>query len=466
MPRQDVYAGPAILSYGFRPFFLAGALYAALAVMLWLPMFFGEIGTMSAFAPRDWHIHEMLYGYLPAVVTGFLFTAIPNWTGRLPLRGGPLLGLFALWLAGRVAVSASALIGWAPAAAIDCAFLVLVVAVAAREIVAGKNWRNLRVVVLVSILAAGNIAFHLQAHFSDVAEYGTRLGIATAVMLVTVIGGRVVPTFTHNWLVQANPGRLPASFGRFDVIVILFSAAALLLWIVDAAGLTVGTLLLLAGVLHLVRLARWAGDRTLHNRLVLILHVGYAFVPVGFLLMVAAAMGLLSPTAGIHAWAGGAVGVMTIAVMTRASLGHTGKRLEASLWTQAIYAAVVLAAIVRTCAALHPAWSTSYCTSPPLPGLPLSPALSSVSAPCSSAHLTGREEGRLSPLRRRVSLLREPPDPWPKPSVAPPTDLVATSSGCRPVCCSLWHHLAWSVPQREWQHAPQKRRKPCAPELT
>ena len=92
MPRRDAYRGPAILSYGFRPFFLASALYAALAVLLWLPMFFGELGTLSAFAPRDWHIHEMLYGYLPAVMTGFLFTAIPNWTGRLAVRGGPLVG--------------------------------------------------------------------------------------------------------------------------------------------------------------------------------------------------------------------------------------------------------------------------------------------------------------------------------------------------------------------------------------
>ncbi len=355
--KREVYRGPAILSYGFRPFFLASALYAALAILLWLPMFFGEFGTLSAFSPRDWHVHEMLYGYLPAVMTGFLFTAIPNWTGRLPVRGAPLLGLFALWLAGRIAVSTSAVIGWAPAAAVDCAFLVVVVAVAAREIVAGKNWRNLRVLVLISVLALGNILFHLQAHVSGSAEYGTRLGIAVAVMLVGVIGGRIVPSFTHNWLVQANPGRLPVAFGRFDMIVLLISAVTLLIWVVVPAGPMVGSFLLAAGILHLIRLARWAGDRTFGNRLVLILHVGYAFVPVGFLLMSASTFDLVSPTAGIHAWGVGAVGVMTIAVMTRASLGHTGQRLEASLTTQAIYAAVVIAALARICAALHPAWS-------------------------------------------------------------------------------------------------------------
>jgi uncharacterized protein involved in response to NO len=316
MPRREVYRGPAILSYGFRPFFLASALYAALAVLLWLPMFFGELGTWSAFAPRDWHIHEMLYGYLPAVMTGFLFTAIPNWTGRLPVRGGPLLALFALWLAGRVAVSTSSVIGWVPAAAIDCAFLVAVVAVATREIIVGKNWRNLRVLVLISIFAVANILFHLEAHVSGTAEYGTRLGIAVAVMLISVIGGRIVPSFTHNWLVQASPGRLPATFGRFDLIVLLVSAVALLTWVVIPAGPTVGALLVAAGTLHLVRLARWAGDRTFGN-------------------------------------------AMTIAVMTRASLGHTGRRLEATFATQAIYAAVVIAALARICAALHPAWSMS-----------------------------------------------------------------------------------------------------------
>jgi uncharacterized protein involved in response to NO len=176
-------------------------------------------------------------------------------------------------------------------------------------------------------------------------------------MLVGVIGGRIVPSFTHNWLVQANSGRLPVAFGRFDMIVLLVSAVALLTWVVVPSGLAVGAFLLAAGMLHLIRLARWAGDRTFGNRLVLILHVGYAFVPLGFLLTSASAFDLVSPTAGIHAWGVGAVGVMTIAVMTRASLGHTGRRLEASLATQAIYAAVVVAALARICAALHPAWS-------------------------------------------------------------------------------------------------------------
>ena len=357
IPRLKDYGGPALLSYGFRPFFLFGAIYAALAILAWLPIFGGELTLRTAFGPIDWHVHEMLYGYLPAIVTGFLLTAIPNWTGRLPIQGMPLLVLFVVWLAGRVAVTFSAEIGWLTAAIVDVAFLVLVIAATAREIVAGKNWRNLRVIVMVTLLLAGNVAFHLEAHFNGSAEYGARIGIAAVVLLLVVIGGRIIPSFTRNWLVRENPGRLPVPFARFDVAVIGFTAATLALWIVLPSARVTGAALGIAGVLHIVRLARWAGDRTFRDRLVLILHVGYAFVPFGFLLAGAAVFGLGEQSAAIHAWMVGAAGVMTLAVMTRASLGHTGSALVASAMTQAIYAAVVIAALARICASLQPGWS-------------------------------------------------------------------------------------------------------------
>src|SRR5262245_44452577 len=139
IPRLRPYRGPAILSYGFRPFFLLGSLYAALAILAWLPILHGELEDATAFSPRDWHVHEMLFGYVAAVVTGFLLTAIPNWTGRLPIQGMPLLLLIATWVAGRIAVTSSAWIGWMAAAAIDVAFLLLLAAAATREIVVGRN---------------------------------------------------------------------------------------------------------------------------------------------------------------------------------------------------------------------------------------------------------------------------------------------------------------------------------------
>jgi uncharacterized protein involved in response to NO len=315
------------------------------------------LALWTAFGPVDWHVHEMLYGFLPAVITGFLLTAIPNWTGRLPIQGTPLLVLVVLWLAGRVAVSFSAEIGWLAAALVDIGFLALVIAATAREIVAGSNWRNLKVVGLVTLLFAGNIAFHLEAHFRGSAEYSARIGIAVVVLLIAMIGGRIVPSFTRNWLARENPGRLPVPFARFDVVVIVFSAATLALWCALPLGPVIGAALAIAGALHVVRLARWAGDRTGRDRLVLILHVGYLFVPLGFLLAAAGATGYLTADAGIHAWTVGAAGVMTLAVMTRASLGHTGKALVASPATQAIYAAVVIAALARIGTALDPAWS-------------------------------------------------------------------------------------------------------------
>src|SRR6202166_1907253 len=357
IPRLRDYRGPVLLSYGFRPFFLFGAIYAGLAVLVWLPIFNGELELLTTFSPVDWHVHEMLYGYVPAVVTGFLLTAIPNWTGRLPIQGRPLVTLVAAWVAGRVSVTFSAEIGWLLAAIIDVSFLVLVVAATAREIVTGKNWRNLRVVGLVTLLLAGNIAFHVEAHVQGTAEYGARIGIATIVLLIVVIGGRIIPSFTRNWLARENPGRLPVPFARFDVAVIGVTAATLALWTVQPIGRLTAAALAITGVLNIVRLARWAGDRTWRDRLVLILHVGYAFVPLGFLLASAAALDIVAASAGVHAWTVGAAGTMTLAVMTRASLGHTGNALTASVVTQTIYTAIVIAALARIWSALEPARS-------------------------------------------------------------------------------------------------------------
>lgn len=353
LARRRDYSGPAFFSYGFRPFFLGGAIWAALAILLWIPLHAGTFPWRSQLSPLDWHIHEMLYGYVPAIVAGFLLTAIPNWTGRLPVCGAPLAGLALLWLAGRVAMLMTGAIGLVTAAAIDSAFLAVLLAVTLREIVSGKNWRNMRVLVLVLILLAGNVAFHIETIQTGAATYGTRIGIAAIILLISLVGGRVVPSFTHNWLVRENPGRLPVSFNRFDVVVIVLSAISFVSWIAAPAATVTGALLILAGLLHVVRLARWAGDRAWRDRLVLVLHIAYAFVPLGFLLTGAAALWPdHAPTsAGIHAWTGGAVGMMTMAVMTRASLGHTGQELAATPATQAIYACLFVAAILRIAAA-------------------------------------------------------------------------------------------------------------------
>lgn len=349
------FAGPALLSYGFRPFFLFGAMWAALAIALWLPLLAGSIDLPIAYDPVQWHVHELIYGYVPAIIAGFLLTAVPNWTGRLPVVGAPLLALFAIWLSGRAAILMSAWIGKEAAATVDLAFLLVLALVMAREILASGNHKNLRVVAVVALFGIGNGVFHAEAISGTAAGYGVRIGIAAAILLIALIGGRIVPSFTRNWLAQHRQERLPAPFDRFDVASMAITGLALAAWIALPMSLATAALALLAAAANLYRLSRWRGVATLAEPLVSILHAGFAFVPIGFALLALgiAAPQIIAPTGALHGWTAGAIGVMTLAVMTRASLGHTGQPLTATRPIQGIYAAVILAALARISAALY-----------------------------------------------------------------------------------------------------------------
>ncbi len=356
IPRTKPGNYPAVLSYGFRPFFLLGSIYAGISILFWLPLLYGRLETASAFAPVDWHIHEMLFGYVAAIVTGFLLTAIPNWTGRLPVQGLPLFALVAIWLAGRFAVFFSADIGWVMAAVIDSAFLLAVAVAAAVEIIAGRNWRNLKVLAPVMVLFAANVVFHLEANIAGAADIGRRLGIGATVVLIMIIGGRIIPSFTRNWLARENPGRLPVPFNRFDGITIAVSGLALTAWAFLPERPETGAALLVAALLNTARLTRWAGDRTLRDPLVIVLHAAYLFVPLGFVLAGAAAFvpDVVVPAAGLHAFGVGAIGSMTLAVMARATLGHTGRELKAGSGTCMVFAAIIISSVLRIAAAFLP----------------------------------------------------------------------------------------------------------------
>src|SRR6516162_11794291 len=326
IPRLRPQAIP-VLSYGFRPFFFSAALWAAVAMVLWLGLLSGWWTFANGYGAIAWHAHEFLFGYIAAVMTGFLLTAIPNWTGRLPLQGMPLLALFLLWLAGRVQMLLTDWIGTGAAAIIDCVYLITVTAVISREIIAGSNWRNLRVVVLVALTAIANIVFQAEMLISAALNYGLRLGVAAIVALIMVVGGRVTPSFTSNWLTRQGSQTRPAPFSRFDIGSIALGAVALINWIAAPDWSGTAALLFVMAVAQAARLSRWTGARTWREPILFVLHLGYAFVPLGALVLSISIMWpRIVPTSGaLHAWTTGAMGLMTLAIMTRASLGHTGR---------------------------------------------------------------------------------------------------------------------------------------------
>jgi uncharacterized protein involved in response to NO len=341
---------PAILHYGFRPFFLLAGLHAGISIPVWLWMSLGGTLSSGPFSGRDWHVHEMLFGYVAAVMAGFILAAIPNWTGRFPLSGPPLAGLVALWILGRVSnlVLPSAL----GAMAIDLMFPVTLAFVVWREIMCGRNRRNTPVAMLLSVFAIANALHHLDAMDLVARGMGFRLALGVIATMIALIGGRIIPSFTRNWLAARGNARLPAKQGVFDSVTLVFTASGLLMWQVFPYHPATGFMLALAGIFLLFRLVRWRGTASLGNPIVAVLHVGYAWLAIslGFLGSAIVWPGLVPSGSAIHALTAGAIGTMTLAVMTRASLGHTGHEIRADVATCTIYLFVSLGALLRVLA--------------------------------------------------------------------------------------------------------------------
>jgi uncharacterized protein involved in response to NO len=348
------FQGLSVLRAGFRPFFLAASIWAAVMAPLWVWVYSGK-GQIPPGVSLAWHGHEMLFGYLGGVIAGFLLTAIPNWTGRLPVTGTPLLLLFLSWLVGRIVMMTPWWSGL-PGLLGDGLFLTVFASVVWREVWIGKNWRNLPVAVMISVLALCNIAFHCGAQ-----ELPIRIAIGVIVTLVCLIGGRIIPSFTTNWLKKRDASTLPVPFNKFDLIVVSGTAGSMLVWALAPVEILTGLLLCAAGIGNAIRLCRWCGNKVWDEALVWILHVGYAWIPAGLILMGIASvtnvlnLGFSLPTAGsLHALTAGAMTIMSLAVMTRATLGHTGRGLHAGPGTTALYLLANLAALVRVSAAFVP----------------------------------------------------------------------------------------------------------------
>ncbi len=338
----DTLRGWPVFRLGFRPFYIAAAVWACLAVPLWLAMFFGKVAWDLALAPLLWHAHEMLFGFAAAVIVGFLLTAGKAWTGLATPRGAFLACLAALWLAARVA----AITGPYPLyAALDVALLPVVAAVLVHVLLRARNFRNLALGGILALLSLANLGFHLavMGAISLSPMRALHAALALIVMIECVMAGRVLPAFTNS----VTPGLRLKTPPRLDKATLAVTALALLAWVADAPPAITAVAFALAAVGNLMRQWSWRPGVTRSRPILWVLHAAYVWLPVGFVLLALALMGRVSVSAGVHALAVGATGGLIIGMLTRTARGHTGRPLQASKAEVLAYALVMAAALLR-----------------------------------------------------------------------------------------------------------------------
>lgn len=345
-------AHAALLGRGFRPFFLATGIYAAAGVVYWSVSWRGRLPSARWLWPSAWHAHEMLFGVTAGAIAGFLLTSVPVWTGTPALAGARLGALFGLWLAGRVAMGLAGLLPNELVAAIDLAFYPALGVVLAQALVPARQTRNLGFLAVIAALAAANAATHAQALGAAIpASRALRFAVDLVVVLIVVIGGRITPAFTRNALqgrgvaapVVSRPWLDRAAIGG----VVAMAAADLLVPRSAASGMV--ALVAACGVAG--RMLGWQTRRVLRDPLLASLHAGLAWVPLGLALVALSDLaGLVPPAAGLHALTAGAMGAMILAVMTRVSLGHTGRPLVLPRGAALCYVLVHLGAALRVIA--------------------------------------------------------------------------------------------------------------------
>jgi uncharacterized protein involved in response to NO len=342
-PGATAPAGFALWRLGFRPFYLLGALYAGLAVPLWIAAHAGALGLPGELPAQWWHAHEMVFGFALAIVTGFLFTAVRNWTGQPTPTGWPLAALCGLWLAARAGFLAGAL---RLAVVTELVFLAFVATALLAPLVRAGNRRNYFVAVLFLVLAVVDLLFLGAVRgLLAVPDPSTALRVALylIVTLTFVIGGRVIPMFTAN----AVRGLSQRRSEHLDRAAIGVSVLAFALELAAAPAAALAPAAAGAAALQAARLHGWRPLATRGRPILWILHLSYAWIPVGFLLMAAAALGWASPVLAWHAFSIGTVGGLVIAMVTRTALGHTGRVLVAGPAEVAMYVCVAAAALVR-----------------------------------------------------------------------------------------------------------------------
>jgi uncharacterized protein involved in response to NO len=342
-----VAAGPALLALGFRPLYLLAAAFAAVSVPAWVASYYGHGGPLQV--GLTWHVHEMMFGFVVAVVVGFLFTAARAWTGLWTPRGTTLGAIAGVWVAGRIAMAACP----PPlAAVVDLAFLPVAAVPLYRVLKRANSRRNLFLVGLLGLLIVANATYHASVlGWLDVSPLRPiYAAILVVVLIESAIGGRVIPMFTSN----AVKGVKTVSNPRTDKLALVFTAAAGAAWAFALPAVVTGLLALGAALFHGLRLAGWKPLCTLHNPLLWILHLSYVWIPVGFLLLALSQFGLVPQSAAVHVLAVGAIGGLILGMITRTALGHTGRPLAAGPKETAMYVLIQLGVFLRLVAALSP----------------------------------------------------------------------------------------------------------------
>jgi uncharacterized protein involved in response to NO len=349
--------GPVFLEYGFRPFFLGAGVQAVLAMSGWMAWIFllrakAVPGGLTLAVPvHIWHAHEMIFGYGLAVVAGFFLTAVPSWTGKQPVRGTMLGILFALWITARLASWLSAFLPPIVVALPELAFIAMLSTLVGHALLAGWSRRNFLFLPILAAMFAASILYHLKfpypAHI---------LGLDTLLVLITVIGGRVVPAFTTNALRRDGIEPLPRVSGKRDVIAIVAVVGVAISDLALPGSAITGTVAIIAGLLVGYRMIGWRTPRVLNSPILWVLHLGYGWLAFGLAFKgVALVTGAVPEIAAIHALTIGAVGSMTMGVMSRAALGHTGRELKVTSAIATAYLLISLAAIIRIFSVALPA---------------------------------------------------------------------------------------------------------------
>lgn len=317
--------GPAILALGFRPFFSAAGLAAVILLGIWLVAWSGQMPLPTYYGFNGWHSHEMLFGYAPAIIAGFLLTAVRNWTGVTPPTGWPLAGLVALWLAGRLVPLLGTLLPLPLIALVDLLFLPAIALAIKPALWQGKQKANRVFVPLLLIMAIANLLVHLQATgFSQTAAQGNDMMLYLVVFLVAMIGGRVLPFFTQ----AVIPGHQAITRKPVEMTTMISLGALALIQLFPPLPWLTALLAAITAISLVIRLAGWHHPQVWRVPILWVLYTGFGWIIIGMALTTFASAGLVLPNLAKHALTIGGIGILTLGMISRVSLGHTGRPID------------------------------------------------------------------------------------------------------------------------------------------